>query len=235
MKKTVLAFTLFAFLAMPARAQFTVIDPANLGEAFAQGLQMTKQLETARRQAQRLRDNLERLRRLEFNSISDAQRTIDGALHSASGLAYTAASMDRQFADIYPDAAGAADRAQKIRQVRQTIGTMRGTLRQLGRAAAKVEATSRDLGAFKRQIKSIADTPQKARQVQSALQVYQAQQNALMHQTLQTMAAQQATMNAYKLQQRRERIMRGQKAIQNMKRIKDPQTEGFDGNWSFTD
>ena len=231
MKKTVLTFAVFAFLAMPARAQWAVIDPSNLAESISQGYQIARQLETARRQAQRLEDNLNRLRRLEFNSISDAQRTIDGALHSASGLAYTAARMDEQFGNIYPDAAG--DRSQKIRQVRQTIGTMRGTLRQLGRAAAKVEATSQDLGAFKRQLETV-DTPQKARQVQGTLQMYQAQQNALMHQTLQTMAAQQATMNAYKLQQRREQIMRGQKAIQNMKRIKNPHTEGFDGNWSFT-
>ena len=233
MKKLLTLPFALLLLATPAKAQWAVFDPANLGQAVQNGVQMYNQLKTARRQYKRMKANLERLQNLDFRNISQAQYSIDRTLAAADGLAYTMANIDRQFGDTFPDAIPEHETDQKIQQGRKVLNTMRGTLRSLGRMAQDVQTATSNAAQLESRIRGV-DTPQKARQLNGAIQASQVKQTIMLRQAVMQLSNQQAAMNAYQVQQRRQLLQRGRATLRAMQNVQNPTTERFDGTWSFT-
>ena len=233
MKKLLaLPLTLF-LLATPAKAQWAVFDPANLAQAVQNGAQMYSQLKTAKRQLDQLRYNVERFRDLDLRDPGEAIYAVDRVLAAADGFAYTAARIDEQFDETFPEGLPDNTTSKKIRQTRETMNTLRGTLRSLSQVAAQVEGIQHDMSRFKNRLEG-ADTPQKTRQVQGSIAAYQVSQMAQLRQSISLLTQQQTIKYAYEMQQRRQTLLRGRATLRAMQNVQNPTTERFDGTWSFT-
>ena len=225
---------LLALSPASARAQWIVNDPANLAQAVQNGVQMYEQLQTARSQYQRLRRNLRKLRDPNFRDIAGIQRTIDNALQSAGGLAYSTSRMDARFRAMFPGQVP-EDRINAMQsRMQKMLGTMQGTLRSLRDQSRQIGDSFQQLQDFKRQLRTI-QTPQQAREFAGTIQAYQAQETMLLRKSIMAMTNQQAAMNAYRVNQRRQALLRGKKLLENLNDMGSIQAERFDGEWDFLD
>lgn len=120
---------LLAAFTLPARAQWVVIDPANLLQTTITALRTLQQIENQIQQltneAQMLENEAKNLKSLNFSSLSQLQATLaktNQLLGQAQGVAFTLSRAQQQFAQFYPVSYGvstsqnqmAADAVQRL-------------------------------------------------------------------------------------------------------------------------
>jgi P-type conjugative transfer protein TrbJ len=100
---------LLAAFTLPARAQWVVIDPANLLQTTITALRTLQQIENQIQQlaneAQMLENEAKNLKSLNFSSLSQLQATLattNQLLAQAQGVSFTLARAQQQFAQFYP-------------------------------------------------------------------------------------------------------------------------------------
>ena len=105
----VASICLLAAFTLPARAQWVVIDPANLLQNTITALRTLQQIENQIQQlaneAQMLENEAKNLKSLNFSSLSQLQATLaktNQLLGQAQGVAFTLSSAQQQFAQFYP-------------------------------------------------------------------------------------------------------------------------------------
>jgi len=126
---------LFSF-ALPARAQWAVIDGANLVQTTMTALRSLQQIENQVQQltneAQMLTNEAKNLKSLNFSSLSQLQATLattNQLLAQAQGIAFTLSRAQQQFAQFYPANYGsttsqiqmAADALQRLTNSQQAL------------------------------------------------------------------------------------------------------------------
>ena len=111
MKKTLFAIVAAAlFFTLPAaQAQWAVIDPTNLVQNTLTAIRTLEQINNQVRQlqneAQMLINQARNLTSLDYNVVNRLRSTLattERLIAEAQGLAYDVASMDREFARLYP-------------------------------------------------------------------------------------------------------------------------------------
>jgi P-type conjugative transfer protein TrbJ len=124
MKKLSLAISVFLLAAFipPARAQWVVIDPANLLQTTLTALRTLQQLTN---EAQMLENEAKNLKSLNFSSLSQLQATLattNRLLGQAQGVSFMLSPAQQQFGRYYPASYGgstsqsqmAADSLQRL-------------------------------------------------------------------------------------------------------------------------
>jgi P-type conjugative transfer protein TrbJ len=115
MKKLSIAASvcLLAAFTLQARAQWVVIDPANLLQTTITALRSLQQIENQIQQlaneAQMLENDAKNLKSLNFSSLSQLQATLattNQLLAQAQGVSFTLARAQQQFAQFYPASYG---------------------------------------------------------------------------------------------------------------------------------
>jgi P-type conjugative transfer protein TrbJ len=98
---------------LPARAQWVVIDPANLLQTTITALRTLQQIENQIQQlaneAQMLENEAKNLKSLNFSSLSQLQATLattNQLLAQAQGVSFTLARAQQQFTQYYPSSYG---------------------------------------------------------------------------------------------------------------------------------
>jgi P-type conjugative transfer protein TrbJ len=104
---------LLAVFTLSARAQWVVIDPANLLQTTITALRTLQQIENQIQQlaneAQMLENEAKNLKSLNFSSLSQLQATLattNQLLVQAQGVSFTLARAQQQFAQFYPASYG---------------------------------------------------------------------------------------------------------------------------------
>ena len=127
--------------AMPAHAQWAVIDPANLVQNLltaARALQqVNNQVHQLQNEALMLQNQARNLRALDFNALNDLQRALaatDRLIVEAQGLVFAVTRVEQQFAALYPDTyaatvPGAQLRADAREQWRNSLEALRTAIR----------------------------------------------------------------------------------------------------------
>jgi type IV secretion system protein TrbJ len=105
----VASICLLAVFTLPARAQWVVIDPANLLQTTITALRTLQQIENQVQQlaneAQMLENEGKNLKSLNFSSLSQLQATLATTNHllaQAQGVSFTLARAQQQFGQFYP-------------------------------------------------------------------------------------------------------------------------------------
>ncbi len=109
----VASICLLAAFTLPVRAQWVVIDPANLLQTTITALRSLQQIENQIQQlaneAQMLENDAKNLKSLNFSSLSQLQATLattNQLLAQAQGVSFTLARAQQQFAQFYPASYG---------------------------------------------------------------------------------------------------------------------------------
>lgn len=119
--------------AVGARAQFAVIDPANLAQnvlSAARALtQVENQLRQLQNEAQMLTNQARNLQSLDFNTLNRLRSTLattQRLLDEAEGLAFGLAQVRQQFEDLYPrEYASVFTRERMLADARENWGRTR--------------------------------------------------------------------------------------------------------------
>ncbi len=195
MKKTLLATVAAAlFCTLPAaQAQWAVIDPTNLVQNALTAIRTLEQINNQVRQlqneAQMLINQARNLTSLDYNVVNRLRSTLattERLIAEAQGLAYDVASMDREFARLYPQeyaATVSGDRmAQDARERwRHTLDGLHTAMRMQAQVSQNL---SEDEGV-------LADLVGQSQSATGALQAAQATNQLLALQAKQTIQSQQ--------------------------------------------
>jgi P-type conjugative transfer protein TrbJ len=103
---------LLSALALPARAQWAVIDGANLVQTTTTALRSLQQIEN---QIQQLENEAKNLKSLNFSSLSQLQATLASTnrlLSQAPGVGFTPSRTQQQFTQFYPASYGTTSQNQ---------------------------------------------------------------------------------------------------------------------------
>jgi P-type conjugative transfer protein TrbJ len=180
-------------ITLPVRAQFAVIDPANLAQNILTAARTLTQIENQIRQlendAQMLLNEAKNLKHLDYNSLKrlrTALATTRRLFDEAHGLAYDVERAQRQFADVYPAEYSAAtartklvtDALERWKNSREALGTTLQVQAQATQNFADDEAI-------------LADLVGASQSAEGALQASQATNQLLALQTRQLIQSQQ--------------------------------------------
>ncbi|WP_296555458.1 P-type conjugative transfer protein TrbJ [Pigmentiphaga sp.] len=195
MKKTLLAIAVASLIgSMPvAHAQWVVIDPTNLAQNILTAAntlrQINNQIEQLQNEAQMLTNQAKNLAKLDFDSVNrlrSALATSQRLIAEAQGLAYDVASMDREFARLYPSQyGGAVSGARMLQDARehwqQSLDGLHTAMRMQAQASQNLAI---DEGV-------LADLVSRSQSADGALQATQATNQLLALQAKQAIQAQQ--------------------------------------------
>ncbi|MGR4870336.1 P-type conjugative transfer protein TrbJ [Variovorax sp. LARHSF232] len=195
MKKSLIAVAAAALIgAMPdARAQWVVVDPANLAQNLLTAAntleQINNQIKQLQNQAEMLRNQTRNLAGLDFSALSELKSTLSATnrlIQHAQGLAFNVSRMEDEFKRLYPESLSAAvSGAQMAGDARQR---WRNSLEAL-RTATQVQSQALQNLASDEQ--ALTDLVSRSQSATGALQAMQATNQLLALQSRQAMQAQQ--------------------------------------------
>ncbi len=181
---------LFTF-ALPARAQWVVVDPANLVQTTMTAVRTLQQIENQIQQltneAQMLSNEAKNLKSLNFNSLSQLQATLgttNQLVAQAQGIAFTLSRAQQQFAQFYPASYGsttsqiqmAADALQRLSNSQKAL---QSSISMQAQSAQNFSSDESVLASLVNQSQSVGGALQAAQATNQliALQVRQALQD----------------------------------------------------------
>jgi P-type conjugative transfer protein TrbJ len=130
----------------PARAQWTVFDPANYSQNILTAArtleQINNQIRMLQNQAQSLTNQAKNLSTIRFPELQALQQTmqqIDRLMGQAQGIQFKVASLDQQFRSLYPDSvAPSLTTSQQLQSARTRMDTARAAFEQTMTVQAQV-------------------------------------------------------------------------------------------------
>jgi type IV secretion system protein TrbJ len=217
-------------LPRPADAQWTVIDPSNLAQNIAQVARAIEQINNQRLQIQYQLQALEKLGGANWRDIRGLVQRLDALMQQGQALAYSLASLDRQFQETFPGWQVASSNlvlpiSQRI-QAQRTLGTMRAALNVLAEHARRFEDGQATLASIKSQMSGIQGT-QEALELQATLDAFLAEEIGLLRQTVATQANMQAVYNAYLVNGQAEMRANYRAMVDVMSLLPAPSHRGF--------
>ncbi|OSQ46452.1 P-type conjugative transfer protein TrbJ [Thalassospira sp. MCCC 1A01428] len=195
MKLRVLAIVIVAMLGTvsTAQAQWVVVDPTNLVQNALTAIrtleQINNQINQLQNEAQMLRNQARNLAGLDYNVINRLRSTLattERLIAEAQGLAYDVQTLDREFAQLYPEEYAATVSGDQMYQDAQQ--RWRHTLDGLHTAMRVQAQASQNLAQDE---SALADLVNESQSAEGALQAMQATNQLLALQAKQSIQAQQ--------------------------------------------
>ncbi len=195
MKLRVLAIVIVAMLGTvsTAQAQWVVVDPTNLVQNALTAIrtleQINNQINQLQNEAQMLRNQARNLAGLDYNVINRLRSTLattERLIAEAQGLAYDVQTLDREFAQLYPEEYAATVSGDQMYQDAQQ--RWRHTLDGLHTAMRVQAQASQNLAHDE---SALADLVNESQSAEGALQAMQATNQLLALQAKQSIQAQQ--------------------------------------------
>ncbi|HEX8432223.1 MAG TPA: hypothetical protein VF625_13125 [Longimicrobium sp.] len=216
-----------------AHAQWAVIDPQNLVQNIRQVAQTGQQIENQRRQILYQIQALRKLRNPNWRELSGLVTQLDAVMRQGEALAYSAANLDRQFAQTFPGyqlpAGVHATEAQRGQAVR-SLATLRASLNAVGRQMQDVRPGLARLAQIKQQMGSI-EGPQQALELQNTLQGYAAEELVMLRQAIAVQTNAQAVADAARVQREMQSDAVLDQLLRNTLNRRRSPSPGFDGSW----
>lgn len=195
MKQRLLAIVVAAMLGTvsTAQAQWVVVDPTNLVQNALTAIrtleQINNQINQLQNEAQMLRNQARNLAGLDYNVINRLRSTLattERLIAEAQGLAYDVQTLDREFAQLYPEEYAATVSGDQMYQDAQQ--RWRHTLDGLHTAMRVQAQASQNLSQDE---SALADLVNESQSAEGALQAMQATNQLLALQAKQSIQAQQ--------------------------------------------
>ena len=195
MKLRVLAIVIVAMLGTvsTAQAQWVVVDPTNLVQNALTAIrtleQINNQINQLQNEAQMLRNQARNLAGLDYNVINRLRSTLattERLIAEAQGLAYDVQTLDREFAQLYPEEYAATVSGDQMYQDAQQ--RWRHTLDGVHTAMRVQAQASQNLAHDE---SALADLVNESQSAEGALQAMQATNQLLALQAKQSIQAQQ--------------------------------------------
>ena len=195
MKLRILAIVIVAMLGTvsTAQAQWVVVDPTNLVQNALTAIrtleQINNQINQLQNEAQMLRNQARNLAGLDYNVINRLRSTLattERLIAEAQGLAYDVQTLDREFAQLYPEEYAATVSGDQMYQDAQQ--RWRHTLDGLHTAMRVQAQASQNLAQDE---SALADLVNESQSAEGALQAMQATNQLLALQAKQSIQAQQ--------------------------------------------
>jgi P-type conjugative transfer protein TrbJ len=176
-----------------AQAQWVVVDPTNLVQNALTAIrtleQINNQINQLQNEAQMLRNQARNLAGLDYNVINRLRSTLattERLIAEAQGLAYDVQTLDREFAQLYPEEYAATVSGDQMYQDAQQ--RWRHTLDGLHTAMRVQAQASQNLAQDE---SALADLVNESQSAEGALQAMQATNQLLALQAKQSIQAQQ--------------------------------------------
>lgn len=195
MKQRLLAIVVAAMLGTvpTAQAQWVVVDPTNLVQNALTAIrtleQINNQINQLQNEAQMLRNQARNLAGLDYNVINRLRSTLattERLIAEAQGLTYDVQTLDREFAQLYPEEYAATVSGDQMYQDAQE--RWRHTLDGLHTAMRVQAQASQNLAQDE---SALADLVNESQSAEGALQAMQATNQLLALQAKQSIQAQQ--------------------------------------------
>ncbi|ASK34172.1 P-type conjugative transfer protein TrbJ [Alcanivorax sp. N3-2A] len=195
MKQRLLAIVVATMLGIvsTAQAQWVVVDPTNLVQNALTAIrtleQINNQINQLQNEAQMLRNQARNLAGLDYNVINRLRSTLattERLIAEAQGLAYDVQTLDREFAQLYPEEYAATVSGDQMYQDAQQ--RWRHTLDGLHTAMRVQAQASQNLAQDE---SALADLVNESQSAEGALQAMQATNQLLALQAKQSIQAQQ--------------------------------------------
>jgi len=195
MKQRLLAIVVSVILGTvsTAQAQWVVVDPTNLVQNALTAIrtleQINNQINQLQNEAQMLRNQARNLAGLDYNVINRLRSTLattERLIAEAQGLAYEVQTLDREFAQLYPEEYAATVSGDQMYQDAQQ--RWRHTLDGLHTAMRVQAQASQNLSQDE---SALADLVNESQSAEGALQAMQATNQLLALQAKQSIQAQQ--------------------------------------------
>ena len=195
MKQRLLAIVVATMLGnvSTAQAQWVVVDPTNLVQNALTAIrtleQINNQINQLQNEAQMLRNQARNLAGLDYNVINRLRSTLattERLIAEAQGLAYDVQTLDREFAQLYPEEYAATVSGDQMYQDAQQ--RWRHTLDGLHTAMRVQAQASQNLAQDE---SALADLVNESQSAEGALQAMQATNQLLALQAKQSIQAQQ--------------------------------------------
>ncbi len=217
---------------LPARAtaQFAVYDAANHSENILQVAKAISQINNQRLQIQYQLQALKKLGGATWRDIRPLVQQLDALMQQTQALAYSLANLDQQFQQTFSGwqatSSNLALPVNQRRQAERTLGTMRAALNVLNEQARQFAAGQATLAAIKAQMGSI-DGHQEALELQATIDAFNAEESALLRQTLLTQANIDAVYNAWVVNGEMEMRANYRAMVDLMSLLPSPSRRGF--------
>ncbi len=181
-------------------AQFAVYDAANHAENILQVARALQQINNQRLQIQYQLQALRKLGNATWRDIRPLVQQLDALMQQTQALAYSLANLDQQFQQTFGGWTRTSSNLllpiNQRRQAERTLGTMRAALNVLSEQARQFATGQATLASIKGQMGGIQGH-QEALELQATIDAFNAEEIALLRQTLVTQANIDAVYNAY--------------------------------------
>lgn len=208
-----------------------VLDPANLAKSIEHYVKRVQQMDMQRRQLQAQIDALRKLPSPNWRNLGQLAQQLDLVVQQANGIAYTLADAGRVFGETFPGYAATAQRltpAYARAQTQRTLATLRGIMGAASQHGRDMQGAMVTLNALKARM-GTTQGPQQAAELATTVAGFQADQLAMVRQTMVMQATAAAVVEAERIQQKASSDLVLEQAVRRMTAYRPLETGGFDG------
>jgi P-type conjugative transfer protein TrbJ len=208
-----------------------VLDPANLAKSIEHYVKRVQQMDMQRRQLQAQIDALRKLPSPNWRNLGQLAQQLDQVVQQANGIAYTLVDAGRVFGEMFPGYAASAQRlttAHARLQTQRTLATLRGILGAASHHGRDMQGAMVTLNALKARM-GTTQGPQQAAELATTVAGFQADQLAMVRQTMVMQATAAAVVEAERIQQKASSDLVLEQAVRRMTAYRPLESGGFDG------
>lgn len=208
-----------------------VLDPANLAKSIEHYVKRVQQMDMQRRQLQSQIEALRKLPSPNWRNLGQLAQQLDQVVQQANGIAYTLNDAGRVFAETFPGHGISLQRLtpQFARmQSQRTIGTLRGIVGAAGAHGREMQGSMVTLNALKARM-GTTQGPQQAAELQTTMAGFQADQLAMLRQTLVMQANATAVVEGERIQRQATAEMVQEQVARRVAAYRPSAVGGLDG------
>jgi P-type conjugative transfer protein TrbJ len=208
-----------------------VLDPVNLAKNIEHFVKRIQQMDMQRRQLQAQIDAIRKLPNPNWRNLGQLAQQLDQVVQQANGIAYTLNDAGRVFAETFPGYTRDAQRltpAFARAHAQRTLATLRGIVGAASAHGRDMQGSMATLSALKSRM-STTQGPQQAAELQTTVAGFQADQLAMLRQTMVMQTTAAAVVAAERIQQQATSDMVLEQAARRMSAYRPLEGGGFDG------
>lgn len=208
-----------------------VLDPANLAKNVDHFVKRVQQMDMQRRQLQAQIDALRKLPRPDWRNLGQLAQQLDQVVQQANGIAYTLSDAGRVFGETFP---GHGISVRRLTpefarlQAQRTIGTLRGIVGASSTHGREMRGAMATLNALKLRM-GTTQGPQQAAELQTTMAGFQADQLAMLRQTMVMQTSAMAVVEAERLQREATAEVVQERVARRLAAYRPSRAGGFDG------
>jgi P-type conjugative transfer protein TrbJ len=208
-----------------------VLDPANLAKNVDHFVKRVQQMDMQRRQLQAQIDALRKLPSPNWRNLGQLAQQLDQVVQQANGIAYTLNDAGRVFGETFP---GHGISVRRLTpefarlQTQRTIGTLRGIVGASSTHGREMRGAMATLNSLKLRMGTTTG-PQQAAELQTTMAGFQADQLAMLRQTMVMQTSAIAVVEAERLQREATAEVVQERVAQRLAAYRPARAGGFDG------